>query len=72
MIIRQIPENVKLIYSKEDLAYSVYKMAGKIRHWVKDTHTYDGQQYQLSVFFEGVFSFSRHLQLYVEPHSAER
>ncbi|MEC7288127.1 MAG: hypothetical protein VXU42_05480, partial [Verrucomicrobiota bacterium] len=44
MIIRQIPENFKLIYSKEDIAYSVYKMAGEMRHWVKDTHKNDGQQ----------------------------
>ena len=54
-----LPENFKLIYSKEDIAYSVYKMAGEIRHWVKETHTNDGQQVlAICILRGGVFFFS--------------
>ena len=71
MIIRQIPENFKLIYSKEDIAYSVYKMAGKIRHWVKDTHRNDGQQVlAICILRGGVFFFSdllKEIPYTVEP-----
>ena len=71
MIIRQIPENFKLIYSKEDIAYSVYKMAGEMRHWVKDTHKNDGQQVlAICVLRGGVFFFSdllKEIPYTVEP-----
>ena len=76
MIIRQIPENFKLIYSKEDIAYSVYKMAGEMRHWVKDTTKMMGNKCSLSAFYEVVFSFSptysKKYPIPLNPHSAER
>jgi len=59
MMIRHIPENFKRIYSKEDIAYCVYKMAGEIRHWVKETHEVDGQQVlAICVLRGGVFFFA--------------
>ena len=59
MMIREIPSDFKRLYSKEDIAYSVYKMAGRIRHWVKDTHETVGQQVlAICVLRGGVFFFA--------------
>ena len=63
MMIREIPPNFKQVYSKEDIAYSVYKMAGLIRHWVKDTHETFGQQVlAICVLRGGVFFFANLLK----------
>ena len=70
-MIREIPKNFKRIYSKEEIAYSVYKMAGLIRHWVKDTHENDGQQVlAICVLRGGVFFFAdllKEIPYTVEP-----
>ena len=71
MIIRKIPENFKCIYSKEDIAYRVYKMAGEIRHWVLQTQEDQGQQIlAICVLRGGVFFFSdllKEIPYTVEP-----
>jgi hypoxanthine phosphoribosyltransferase len=71
MMIRQIPDNFKRIYSKEDIAYRVYKMAGDIRHWVKETHENHGEQVlAICVLRGGVFFFSdmlKEIPYTVEP-----
>ena len=71
MMIREIPRNFKRVYSKEDIAYSVYKMAGLIRHWVKDTHETFGQQVlAICVLRGGVFFFAdllKEIPYTVEP-----
>ncbi len=71
MMIRKIPENFKRVYSKEDIAYTVYKMAGKIRHWVKDAHEQDGQQVlAICILRGGVFFFAdllKEIPYTVEP-----
>ena len=59
MMIRKIPDNFKRIYSKEDIAYRVYKMADDIRHWVVETEQEDGQQVlAICVLRGGVFFFA--------------
>ena len=59
MMIRKIPDNFRRMYSKEDIAYCVYKMAGELRHWVKETHEQDGQQVlAICVLRGGVFFFA--------------
>ena len=71
MMIREIPSDFKRLYSKEDIAYSVYKMAGRIRHWVKDTHeTYGQQVLAICVLRGGVFFFAdllKEIPYTVEP-----
>lgn len=71
MMIREIPPDFKRLYSKEDIAYSVYKMAGRIRHWVKDTHETVGQQVlAICVLRGGVFFFAdllKEIPYTVEP-----
>ncbi|WP_269526617.1 phosphoribosyltransferase [Coraliomargarita parva] len=71
MMIRKIPDNFKRIYSKEDIAYRVYKMAGDVRHWVTETHEEDGQQVlAICVLRGGVFFFAdllKEIPYTVEP-----
>ena len=71
MMIRKIPDNFKRIYSKEDIAYCVYKMAGEIRHWVLKTHEKEGQQVlAICVLRGGVFFFAdllKEIPYTVEP-----
>ena len=71
MMIRKVPDNFKRIYSKEDIAYCVYKMAGEIRHWVLETHEKEGQQVlAICVLRGGVFFFAdllKEIPYTVEP-----
>ena len=71
MMIRKIPDNFKLIYSKEDIAYCVYKMAGDIRHWVKEIHENNGEQVlTICILRGGVFFFAdllKEIPYTVEP-----
>ena len=71
MMIREIPSDFKRLYSKEDIAFSVYKMAGLIRHWGKDTHETAGQQVlAICVLRGGVFFFAdllKEIPYTVEP-----
>jgi len=71
MMIRKIPENFRRIYSKEDIAYRVYKMAGDIRHWVRETHEQDGEQVlAICILRGGVFFFAdllKEIPYTVEP-----
>jgi len=71
MMIRKIPDNFKRVYSKEDIAYCVYKLAGDIRHWVLETEEKTGQQIlAICVLRGGVFFFSdllKEIPYTVEP-----
>ncbi|MBL6838452.1 MAG: phosphoribosyltransferase [Puniceicoccaceae bacterium] len=71
MMIRKVPDNFKRIYSKEDIAYCVYKMAGEIRHWVLETREKEGQQVlAICVLRGGVFFFAdllKEIPYTVEP-----
>ncbi|HBR94805.1 phosphoribosyltransferase family protein [Coraliomargarita sp. SDUM461003] len=71
MMIREVPQNFKLTYSQEDIAYRVYKMAGQMRHWVKDAQVNDGQQVlAICILRGGVFFFAdllKQIPYTVEP-----
>jgi len=71
MRIRKIPDNFKCIYSKEDIAYRVYKMAGDIRHWVKEAQERQHEQVlAICVLRGGVFFFAdllKEIPYTVEP-----
>lgn len=59
MVIRRIPDHFRLLYSKEDIAYRVYKLAGEMRHWVKEVRESTGQQVlAVCVLRGGVFFFA--------------
>ncbi|MGF1530953.1 MAG: phosphoribosyltransferase [Puniceicoccaceae bacterium] len=70
-MIRTIPKNFRCLYSREDIAYRVYKMAGEIRHWVKDTHEKEGQQVlAICILRGGIFFFAdllKEIPYTVEP-----
>lgn len=56
---RQIPENFRCLYSREDIAYRIYKLADEIRPWVKAAHENNGQQVlAICILRGGVFFFA--------------
>ncbi len=71
MQIRKIPDNFRRLYSKEDIAYRVYKLAGEMRQWVQETHENDGQQIlAVCILRGGVFFFAdllKEIPYTVEP-----
>lgn len=71
MNIRHIPDNFKLIYPKEEIAYRVYKLAGELRHWVKESQARDGKQVlAVCILRGGVFFFAdllKEIPTTVEP-----
>lgn len=71
MMIREIPENFKRLYSKEDIAYRVYKMAGEIQPWVLQVRQEREQQIlAICVLRGGVFFFAdllKEIPYTVEP-----
>ncbi|MGF1451138.1 MAG: phosphoribosyltransferase [Opitutales bacterium] len=71
MVIRHIPDHFRLIYSKEDIAYRNYNLAGELRHWVKQVREETGQQVlAVCVLRGGVFFFAdllKEIPYTVEP-----
>lgn len=71
MIRRKIPKNFKCLYSKEDIAYRVYKMGHELRDWVQEAHETGGQQVlAICILRGGVFFFAdllKEIPYTVEP-----